>query len=213
MSADAAAQSFRKAAFRLPRPGDREGFERLMARHVNFLRQIVREQADDRLRSVMTLEDLLRDVTIATYRWIGHRDFSTPASFRRWLAALVQQRLSYLERRHCGTLANDGKASSVDKRPGNDRHEPATTRACAGTPQPTRLELAEALERVLMRIPAKYREIIRLLHVERLSTREIAERLGTRPEAVGRLLTRALAACREAMPPRIIETRRARTGQ
>lgn len=199
-------QEPRAIGFRSPKPGDHSGFERLMLEHAGFLRGVIESNMNPRLRSVLEPEDVLQDVMIAAYRSIGEADFPSARSFRGWLGVLVQHRVVDLARRYFGTQRRRGAILSLDETAAADESgAPARVRERIPSYDPgppsiaTRREAAEALERVLARIPPHYRKIIRLVQVERLPTREIAARLGKKPEAVRKSLSRALEACRLAM--------------
>lgn len=172
----------------------------------DYLRRIVRRRMDVRLRSVMEPEDVVQEVMIATYRSLGHVDFPSERTFRRWLGVLAQNRLIDLMRRHFYTARRSSDNLSLDETVGHDESG-GSVRVREQLPNydpgpstiVSRREAAEALEAVLARIPAQYRELIRLLQVERLPTREIATRLGKKPEAVRSMLSRALSACRQVI--------------
>ncbi|MHC4515402.1 MAG: RNA polymerase sigma factor [Planctomycetota bacterium] len=192
--------------FCAPKPGDHAGFERVMLEHTEFLQRAIHSKMDARLRSVLEPDDVMQDVMIAAYRSIGDADFPSAQAFRRWLGVLVQNRLVDLARRYFGTKRRCGTTTSLDETAGpGDSGAPvrARERVPSYDPSPssiaTRREAAEALEHVLACIPPHYRQIIRLVQIERLSTREIAARMGKKPEAVRKCLSRALEACRKAM--------------
>lgn len=166
-----------------PRPGDRASFDELMREHDDFLREAIEKQIDARLRAVLDTEDVIDDVSIAAYRAIEHADLPTAASFRLWLERLTTERLADLTKRQFGTH------NTVD--PEHSRMHPSVIA--------TRREEAEALEQVLADIPARDREMIRLIHVERLPPREIAARTGKTRSEVRKSIARALDACHQAL--------------
>jgi len=204
------------AGFRSPKPGDHKSFERLMAEHAELLRGAIQSNMSPRLRSVLEPEDVLQDVMIAAYRSLGEADFPSAQCFRRWLTKLVQHRVVDLARRYFGTQRRGSATVSLDETSGLDESgAPARVRERIPSYEPgpssiaTRREAAEALESVLARIPPHYRKIIRLLQIERLPTREIAARMGKKPEAVRKSLSRALEACRVAMSGRAVQGKEA----
>lgn len=172
-----------RAGFVAPLPGDRASFEALMEEHGDFLRSVIENEIDERLRTVLDTEQVVDDVSVTAYRAIGNADLPTAASFRRWLERLIVERLADLSERHVG-----GQTTTDAWR---DQEHPSVLA--------TKRDAAEALERVLARIPAQEREMIRLIQVERLPLREIAARTGKKPAAVRRSIVRALEACRNAL--------------
>jgi RNA polymerase sigma-70 factor, ECF subfamily len=185
------------------RRGDHAEFERLLTAYRPLLAEAIRKGMDARLRSVMESEDVMQDVMLAAYRGIGEAEFADDGAFRAWLQTLVRHRLVDLVRRHFKTQRRVAGALSLDETvsPGTDGAHRGDFVAAKG-PGPTtivsRRDSAEALEAVLARCRPKDRELIRLIAIERLPTREIAARLGKKPEAVRKALARALEACRTA---------------
>lgn len=206
-------QELRTDGFRTPRVGDHKGFERLMGGYAGFLRKVIESNMDARLRSVLELDDVMQDVMIAAYRSIGDADFPSVQAFQRWLGVLARNRLIDLARRYFGTQRRCGPTSSLDETAApTESGVPTRVRESVASYDPspssiaTRREAAETLERVLARIPPHYREIIRLVQIERLPTREIATRMGKKPATVRKSLSRALEACRAAMLRRVPQT-------
>lgn len=176
-----------------------------MQEHREFLKRTIDSVMDARLRSVLETEDVIQDVMIAAYRAIGSADFPSPQAFRRWLEALAKNRLVDLTRRHFGTLRRNHRNLSLDQSAaaGDTGGGRIRERVPASDPSPsavaTRREALEALDRVLGRMRPHYRQIIRMVHIDRLSTREIAEQTGRTQEGVRKVLSRALESCRQVL--------------
>ena len=193
-------------AFSLPRPGDHAGFEALMVEHRNFLRRSIEGGMDSRLRSVLEPEDVLQDVMITAFRSIDSADFPNPTAFRKRLGVLVKNRLIDLNRRHFGTMRRDPGAKSLDETltgsgTGDGKRLGQRIAGANLTPSAvaSRRESTEALESVLAQIPLHHRQIILMVHVERLSTREIAARTGKTQVATRKAVSRALGSCRRVL--------------
>ncbi|MBI1852784.1 MAG: sigma-70 family RNA polymerase sigma factor [Planctomycetes bacterium] len=185
------------------RRGDHDEFDRLMGAYRPFLADVVRNGMDARLRSVLEPEDVMQDVMLAAYRGIADADFRSASAFRGWLETLARNRLVDLFRRHFKTQRRVSNAVSLDETIAGSGGAHRGDAIAANGPGPTtivsRREAAEALEAVLAHCRPKDRELIRLVTVDRLPTREIAARLGKKPEAVRKALARALDACRAAI--------------
>ncbi len=199
-------QGGRNGGLSTPLPGDHAGFERLMQEHREFLRRAIESGMDPRLRSVLEPEDVFQDVMIAAYRAIGSVDFPSAQAFRRWLEVLTRNRLVDLTRRHFGTRRRKHAKVSLDQSVAADETGAGRRirdRVPAQDPSPsaiaTHREALEALDRVLGGIAAHHRQIIRMVHIDRLSTREIAARTGKTQEAVRKILSRALDSCRQVL--------------
>jgi RNA polymerase sigma-70 factor (ECF subfamily) len=183
--------------------GDRDSFDRLASGYRAFLLDVAERGMDRLLRSVVEPEDVVQDVLLSAFRSLGTVDLPSPAAFRAWLGTIARNRLNDLRRRHLAAKRREDEKRSLE--------EPVGTASSGGSahlgdgiaardPSPSSLagrrEKAEALEQVLARIAPHFREVIRLVEVEHLSTAEIAVRVGKSPEAVRKRIERALRACR-----------------
>jgi RNA polymerase sigma-70 factor (subfamily 1) len=186
------------------RRGDRAGFERILDGEKAFLREIVADDLGDRLRSVVEADDVIQDVMITVYRSLPAVDLANAASFRAWLRTLVARRIGDLHRRHFGTRKRGGPPHSLDANVEDSSAGAATLgeRLRAPGPSPSSIasqrEVAAALDAVIADLPPAYREVIRMVHVEGLSSGEVAARLGKSPQAAYSLMYRALEAFRIA---------------
>ena len=137
--------------------------------------------------------EAVQDARVSAFR--GMPGFAGTARLGTWLhrvtvnACLMRLRA----RRRQRTVMLDGPALDGGRRPG---------RADSGEHPARRLVRAEAAARVracVERLPAGYREVIRLRDLEELGTDETAARLGTNPGAVKTRLHRARRALRELL--------------
>lgn len=187
------------------RRGERAEFERLMRSYTKFLHDLVIEGMGPRLRAVLEIEDVVQDVMLAVYRGIREADFPSDKAFRGWLRTLVRNRIIDLTRRHFGTLRHGTPPASLDETRVGANGQAVHTRDVVAADQRTvssivsRREAVEALDRILQGVPPQYRDLIRMIQVERLSTREIAVRMGKTPGAVRAMLSHALGACRQVL--------------
>jgi RNA polymerase sigma-70 factor (ECF subfamily) len=194
------------------RNGERDEFDRLMETYRPLVAEIVRNQMTPRLRTVLEPDDVLQDVMLSAYRGIGEARFASESAFRGWLQVMTRNRLIDLDRRHFKTERRPANVKSLDETvhgpDGSGRRGDAVPSAGPGPSTVVgRREIAEAIEDAIAHCRPKDRELIRLVLVDRLPIPEIADRLGKKPAAVRKALSRALEACRSAFgsgppPPR-----------
>ena len=171
------------------RNGDREALSQAFERHRRRLAVLIHFKLAPRARQFADVEDVVQETCLRALRDIGRFSYQSPDSFFRWLSAIadhvIVDRVRY-RNREC-RAGEDVPFRSASNPLGP---EPADTKT------PSRLlAQQEALERLLDRLnalPEEYREVILLAKIERLPTREIAERLGKPREAVSLLVYRAV---------------------
>jgi RNA polymerase sigma-70 factor (ECF subfamily) len=139
-------------------------------------------------------EDVVQETCLRAFRDIASFSYQSPGSFFRWLSAIadhvIVDRVRY-QHREC--RAGEEVRFRSETNPLGP--EPADTKT------PSRLlAQQEAVQRLLDRLnllPEDYREAILLAKIERLSTAEMADRLGKPREAVALLVYRAVKRFRE----------------
>lgn len=163
------------------RAGDEEAFGALYLAHHDALWRF----AYGYVRSRDVAEELVQDVFLAL--WSARAEWEVRTKARAWLYAAVRhQALNHL--RHERVAARLLDASSAD---------PARPAVAMGAPPPDAHEAVEAgelddaLARALEELPERRRAAMTLRWKHDLSPLEIARALGTSPEAVRVLLTRA----------------------
>ena len=149
--------------------------------------------------------DLVQETFIEAHKDFGRFQGKSDAEFLAWLRCLLQHRLANFARRYRKTqkrglarevalAAGDASVSGLDNLPGD-------------IPTPSREAMArervEALERVLARLPADYRQVIALRYQDELSFEEIGKLMERSAEAVRKLWWRALGRLRDELetPP------------
>jgi RNA polymerase sigma-70 factor (ECF subfamily) len=80
--------------------GEREAFDRLLARHRDWLRRLVEMRGDSRLSARIDPSDVVQEAQLETYRRLGSYLDRRPMPFRLWLRKTLQQRLRMIQRRH-----------------------------------------------------------------------------------------------------------------
>jgi RNA polymerase sigma-70 factor (ECF subfamily) len=176
------------------RNGNRQSLSRAFEKYRRRLAVLVHFKLGWHARELADAEDVVQETCLRAFRDIASFSYQSPGSFFRWLSAIadhvIVDRVRY-RNREC--RAGDEVRFRSETNPlGPD---PADTRT------PSRLlAQREAVERLLDRLnalPEDYRQAILMAKIERLSTAEMAERLGKSREAVALLVYRAVKRFRE----------------
>jgi RNA polymerase sigma-70 factor (ECF subfamily) len=174
--------------------GNQEALSRAFEKHRRRLAVLVHFKLGLRTREFADAEDVVQETCLRAFRDIDRFSYQSPGSFFRWLSAIadhvIVDRVRYRSR-EC--RAGEEVRFRSDTNPLGP--EPADTKT------PSRLlSQREAVERLLDRLnalPEDYRQAILMAKIERLSTVEMAERLGKSREAVALLVYRAVKRFRE----------------
>jgi RNA polymerase sigma-70 factor (ECF subfamily) len=160
----------------LTRNGHPDAYDELVARYQNT----VRSRAFAVLTDYQAAEDVAQESFIKAYSALG--TLAEPERFGGWLVTIVQHTALDLLRSR-----KDNPSLETMREQGFEAPRP--TRGLQIEKIADREEEARVLE-VLSDLRADYREIIVLKHVEKLSYKEIAARLGMTTSSVGEKLSR-----------------------
>jgi RNA polymerase sigma-70 factor (ECF subfamily) len=120
-----------------------------------------------------------------------------------WLRQVLTRNLANLQRRYYGTQARDPRRERplADVLDGSSQAPDPALVAVQSTPsqRAARREQSDRLTDALDRLPADYRDVLRLRYVEGLSFPEVAARLGRSVDSVEKLWVRALARLRRTL--------------
>jgi RNA polymerase sigma-70 factor (ECF subfamily) len=168
----------------------------LLDRYRLALADLVRCQVGRRLRVKLDVDDVLQEVSLDACRAIGSFRGSTEAEFHAWLRKILESVLSNQVRYYFGAQRRDLRR---ERRFGGDLENSSQwleRSLVAPTTSPTqhaaRREGAARLADALATLPAAYREVIVLRHVEGLSFPDVARRLGRTEDSVKNMWVRAL---------------------
>ncbi|MGH7149276.1 MAG: RNA polymerase sigma factor [Planctomycetota bacterium] len=186
------------------RRGDRAEFDRLFVHCQAMIRRSVERQMSRRLRKRVPPEDVAQEVQMVVYREMPGARFENFRAFRAWIDELVHNRLVDHERREFGPKRGADPLSLEKTLPGGEnagRWLRDALPGSRGTPsrEASKKEEVDGLGALLERIPAEFREILRMAHFEGLTQAQIASRTGKSPEAVRKAISRAYEACRKAL--------------
>jgi RNA polymerase sigma-70 factor (ECF subfamily) len=170
--------------------GDRQAFARLVDQHkravFGLCLRLLRHPEDAR--------DAAQEAFARAFASLASYDPSQP--FGPWLLRIARNHCLDLLRRR----VPEGRETSLDAEPEEGaRTELADPEAARGDDVIERRELAGALERAVGALPANYREVVHLFHVEHLSYKEIATTLDVPIGTVMTWLHRARARLKDAL--------------
>jgi RNA polymerase sigma-70 factor (ECF subfamily) len=156
--------------------GQSECFTLLMDRHLAAVRRRVRSM----VRSAADLEDLLQEVLLKV--WVHLSTFRSESSFRTWMTRVaINEALQANRREQCRPPRTqelrdlDTFASPVE----------SPYRSLART------EAIQAVRNAVMKLPAKYRQVLILRDLDQINTPETARSLHASIPAVKTRLVRA----------------------
>jgi len=182
----------------LAKEGDNSALDQLCKVYSERVRRIVRLRMGQELRSKLESMDLVQDVLISALRDLKDFTYKDEGDFRRWMSTIAESRLrDNLEKLHADKR-------DIRKEVQLDNHSPSTGNSFVRIPSPidsttpsvimSRKEELDKLEKAIDELKPEYREVIILKRIEGLSYKDIGERLGRSPDAIGMLLSRAMVA-------------------
>jgi RNA polymerase sigma-70 factor, ECF subfamily len=183
------------------RAGDREAGDQLLGRFAPWLRLMARLQGESRFRAKFDPSDVAQQALLEAVRAFPQFRGATEPEFIAWLRQILAHALAHEVRRYAGTQKRDlDREVSFERELGQTSQRLGDVLAATGTSpsrQVARREQEVLLAAVLDRLPADYREVVILRHLEGLSHEAVARRMGRQPGAVRMLWVRALARLRE----------------
>ena len=182
------------------RAGDRQGFEKLFARHRPYLRQVVDLRLDPKLRSRVDPSDVVQETHLEAFRRLPDYLVRRPMPFRLWLRKTAYERLLMIQRRHLQA----GRRAVGREVPLPDRSSVQLFRqllAPGSTPgqQMAQAELARRVRQAVARLSEIDREVLLMRNLEGLSNHEVAQVLEIEPAAASQRYGRALLRLRKLL--------------
>lgn len=167
--------------------GDRDAWDALFARARDGLRRRVEARLGPGLRKRLEIDDVLQETCLRAYLSRERFEWRGEASFLGWLSTISEYVIRESARRHRrvpDVLAGDieGDVAAGDSSP-----------SCGVR----RDERFERLLRAYERLAVDHRKVLRLVRLEGLSVRTVAQRMGRSESAVRHLVLRALQQLRQ----------------
>ena len=183
------------------RAGEREALDRLLGMYRTYLRLLARTQIDATLRVRVDPSDLVQEVLKNAF--LGFDQFAgrTEAELTQWLRKILVRQLADEVKRHQSQKRDVRREVSLEAIDRSVVEMEAMLVAGISSPssQAARRERAVLLAEALEQLPADYREVIILRHLERVDFAEIARRMNRSAGAVRMLWVRALEKLRAAL--------------
>ena len=187
----------------MARAGSGPALGQLLELYRDYLTLLARLQISRRLQSKVDASDLVQETFVQAHEhFVGFRG-TTEAELMAWLRQILATTLANLVRHYCGTQRRDVRLER-DLADAMEDSSRAMDRALVGKQSSpsqgaARREQAVLLANALARLPADYREVIVLRHLEGLKFAEVARRMGRTVDRVKKLWTPALAELRSAL--------------
>jgi RNA polymerase sigma-70 factor, ECF subfamily len=173
-----------QAVFVEAQAGSREAFDDLVRRLGPRIDALILSRLGQDLRRDVEPEDVKQDALLRAFQDIKRFSWQGEESFLHWIGAIVENViLKAHERRRYR------RAMPLDQDLFVDQVSPSKALR--------REERFERLQAAFERLSPDHREVIVLARIERLRSREIAQRMGRSEQAVAQLLARALRKLRE----------------
>src|SRR5262245_10571329 len=169
----------------------------LLELYRNYLRLLARVEIGKRLQGKLDASDLVQETFLEAHRNFARFQGTDEPQFARWLRQILAAKVANLVRHYFGTQGRDVRLEE-ESVAGRDRSSVLVGRELAGTvtspsQQAARREQAVLLADALACLPADYRDVIVLRHLEGRTFPEVAQRMGRSLDSVQKLWLRALA--------------------
>jgi len=184
-------------------PGDRSGAEKRFAELSEQCRERVHRYVQLRLgallRRRLESEDVLQEVLLEASKLMqGHQagDFPDAESFFAWLSKIVDNKIKSLARHHaaeCRTLEREVRLES------SESSQPIRSRGESPSAELQKEEGRASLQTAIALLPPREREVIELVHLQKLRVMEAAQRMGKTANSTSVLLHHALKRLREIL--------------
>jgi RNA polymerase sigma-70 factor, ECF subfamily len=202
----ASAQSEINSLFTAAREGSRASLGRLLTLYTNYLRLLVSTQLDNRLRTRVSLSDIVQETFFEAHRDFDQFRGQSTAEFVAWLRRIVVNNILRVVEQHLLTEKRDVRREVSLVEIGR-RLEQSTVRletllaqqAVSPSGCAVQREQEILLADALAELPSDYRDVIVLRHIEGLPFEEVARRMERSSGAVRMVWLRALKTLRETL--------------
>jgi RNA polymerase sigma-70 factor (ECF subfamily) len=192
----------KKKLLSLARDGDNDALGALLDAYRNYLTLLARLQVDRRLQGKLDPSDLVQDTFLEAHRVFEKFRGKSEAELLQWLRQILVFQLARAARQYLGSKRRDVRLErdlAEDLSQSSERIQAVALSQTTPSQKAVRHEQSVQLADVLSRLPADYREVIVLRHLEELSFPEVARRMGRTEGSVKKTWARALASVRRAL--------------
>jgi RNA polymerase sigma-70 factor (ECF subfamily) len=175
----------------------------LLELYRNYLELLARLQIGRRLQGKVDASDLIQETFLAAHTHFALFRGTSEEELAGWLRQILASRLAKLVRHYCGTQRRDVRlerrlAAELDQS-SRVMDEALVAPQSSPSQRAARREQAVLLADFLGQLPADYREVLILHHLEGLSLPQVARRLGRTLDSVKHVWLRALAQLRRSI--------------
>ncbi len=182
----------------LAKQGDSSALNQLCSVYGERVRRIIRLRMGAKLRSKLDSVDVVQEALIQALGNLKGFTYQNEGDFLRWLCKIAENKFHdvydkfHADKRYIGKEIPFKQEARWTESGSFGATGPVRTTTPSAIV--SKKEALDRLEAALDKLKPEYREIIVLKKIEGLSYVEIGERLGKSPDAVGMLLSRAMAA-------------------
>jgi RNA polymerase sigma-70 factor (ECF subfamily) len=175
----------------------------LLEQYRPYLTLLARVQIGRRLQGKADAGDLVQETFLEAYRHFPGFQGNSEGELLHWVRQILAARVAKLVRRYLRTQRRDVRLERqvADELGASSRALGEVVPAPQSTPseRAVRREQAVVLVEALEHLPADYREVLILRHLEERSFAEVAQQMQRSVEAVKKLWARALPRLREVL--------------
>ena len=195
--------------------GNKDAVEKLYTNYSDKILQIVRKRMGGQLREKMQSMDIVQDALLGVFNNLDGFTYKREDDFIKYVSSIVENRIrdknSYfhaqkrdIQKETRLYKQNPSSGSLVLNDPANSRlsHVKRDRNLCYdGTPSQivAKDEELDTLYTAIHKLKPEYQNVIVLAKLQGYSHEEIAEKMGKSPEAIRKLLARALSALCQMM--------------
>ena len=180
------------------RGGDESALNQLCNVYGPRVHWIIRLRMGRELRSKLESMDLVQDTLIHALSGLDDFTYKNEGDFVRWLSTIAENVLrGNLKKLHAGKRDIRREVRLCGYGPSTGSRfvvNPGPIDATTPSVIMSRKEELEKLEKAIDQLKPEYKEVIILTKIERLSYKEISERLGKSNDAVRKQISRAILA-------------------
>jgi len=182
----------------LAKEGNQPALNQLCSVYGERVRRIIRFRLDKKLRPKLDSVDVVQDALILALGGLKDFTYRSEGDFLRWLSRIAENKLRDILDKFYADKRDIRKEIPFKKEGESTEGGFAGAAGPIGTTTPSvimrKKEALDRLEKALDELKPEYKEVVVFKRIEGLSYAEIAERLGKTTDAVGMLLSRAMAA-------------------
>ncbi|WP_298859529.1 sigma-70 family RNA polymerase sigma factor [uncultured Gimesia sp.] len=191
-------QSHFEELIHLARSGDRTAENELLQKCRAYISLIARAQIEGWMRTKFDASDLVQQTLLEAHQGIDNFKGETEAEWLGWLRGILNHNTLDFARRYQGAAKRDvSREFSIDQGgciSGNSGQRQWELKDQTETPSRILLNREQEIlmAEAVAQLPADYQEVIMLRNLQRLSFKEVAERMNRSPGAAQMLWLRAL---------------------